>query len=64
MFRSRNPGLFYHHSVVQQLKKIYDELLRPELVSDELTPEPSTTKAVEKAGKKDKVSRLVCLAAG
>ncbi len=59
MFQSRNPGLHYHHGVVQQLKMVYDELLRPELVHEEVSPDPCNSKAVEKGGKKEKVGCLI-----
>lgn len=32
--------LFYHHNIVQQLKTLYDEILRPELLEDH--PPPGT----------------------
>ena len=57
MFLSKNPGLFYHHGVVQQLKTVYDEILRPETLSEELPLEPSATIKTEKGGKKDKVAQ-------
>ena len=44
------PQVFYHYNVVQQLKSLYDELLRPETVPEELSHEPSTK--MDKGGKK------------
>lgn len=62
VFVSKNPGLYYHHGVVQQLKTIYDELLRPEVLQNELTPEPSAIKPSEKSGKKVSAQPMVSLA--
>ena len=42
--------VFYHHGVVQQLKRLYNQTLRPWLVQDDAIPEAST-----KATKKEKV---------
>ena len=32
------PQLFYHYNIVQQLKTLYDEILRPDLLQDYLPP--------------------------
>ena len=40
--------VFHHHSVVQQLKRLYDEVVRPDLLED-AAPEPSKVAKKEKA---------------
>ena len=46
--------LYYHHGVVQKLKTLYDSILRPELLADQLTVEPSTRSDKSGISKNDK----------
>lgn len=46
--------LYYHHGVVQKLKTLYDSILRPELLADQLTVEPSTRSDKSGISKSDK----------
>ena len=45
--------LYYHHGVVQKLKTLYDSILRPDLLTEQLTLEPSTRSDKSGIGKKD-----------
>ena len=49
--------VFYHYNAVQQLKELYDEIMRPDLKppTEDVPPEPSAK--LEKEPKKGKVSQ-------